>query len=176
MVRDTTRIFVHVHPDLHEHPNIDAFALEFDAYKSLAFEYALESDVEGTLASEFLPVLSQEDQESLPPDQTLFGRDRIFKKGHNRAANDPLYHVHIFNPNDHRCVWHDPEGVAVNQWGCVSDAALIYAYMKTESNDFHYLLIEIIEPQGAHERYDEPASIIRWRRKVEAFRVTNRIQ
>lgn len=66
MVRDTTRIFVHVHPDLHEHPNIDAFALEFDAYKSLAFEYALESDVEGTLASEFLPVLSQEDQESLP--------------------------------------------------------------------------------------------------------------
>lgn len=175
MVRDTTRVFVHIHPDLIGYDGIHLFAEEFKAYKELAFDYAKESDVPGTCASEFLPTLTEEDQKQLPPDQSLFGRDRIFKKG-QKAANDPLYHVHIFSPEDDHCIWHGINGEQVNQWKCVSDAALIYAYMKTESDDFNYLLLEIIQPDGAHERYEQEDSIIRWRRKVEAFRTKNRIQ
>nr|WP_172685803.1 hypothetical protein [Serratia marcescens] len=90
MPLDRTRIFVHVHPNLQGYPNVSLFVEEFESYKKQSFEYAEENDC---LAADFLPALSQDDQNSLPPDQWLFGRDRIFYKG--AAANDPLYHVHI---------------------------------------------------------------------------------
>ncbi|EAC1903126.1 TPA: hypothetical protein JX745_004583 [Escherichia coli] len=169
MPLDTTRIFVHVHPNLQEYPNASLFVEEFEEYKKQAFDYAKEN---GCLAADFLPALTEEDQKSLPPDQYLFGRDRLFYRG--AAANDPLYHVHIFKPDDEKCVWHDDNGISVNQWWCRSDAALIYAHMDTHSNDFHFLLLEIIDP-GAHERYEEKGAIEHWRKLVVAYRAVNDI-
>lgn len=169
MPRDTTRIFIHVHPNIECYPNYSLFVDEFKAYKNDAFEYAREN---GCLAAEFLPALSEEDQKNLPPDQWLFGRDRLFYKG--AAANDPLYHVHIYKPDDDKCVWHDEDGVHVNQWWCRSDAALVYAHMDTKSNDFHFLLLEIVDPD-AHAKYKEKGAIEHWRKLVVAYRAVHEI-
>ncbi len=61
MPRDTTRIFIHVHPNIECYPNYSLFVDEFKAYKNDAFEYAREN---GCLAAEFLPALSEEDQKT----------------------------------------------------------------------------------------------------------------
>jgi len=154
-------------------PNVQLFVDEFIAYKELAYEYAEQSNCD---AADFLPALTEEDQQSFPPDQQLFGRDRLFIGARLRggAANDPLYHVHIYKPDDDKCIWHDEGKVHVNQWSCTSDAALIYAFMDNDSDDFHYLLLEIVDP-GAHERYEQDGAIGHWRKLVVAFRAANRI-
>lgn len=168
------RIFVHVHPNMASLPNVTIFVDEFRAYKALAYEYALENEC---CAGEFLPTLSEEDQQALPPDQLIFGRDRLFNgfqlRG-GKAANDPLYHVHIYKPDDDQCIWHDEEKIHVNQWYCKSDAALIYAFMKNESADFNYLLLEVVDP-GAHEKYEQDGAITHWRKLVVAYRAANGI-
>jgi len=169
MALDPTRIFIHIHPNLEKHPNIQKFSEDFESYKKQAFDYAKDANCN---ASAFLPTLTEEDQQNLPPDQSLFGRDRVFYK--RQAANDPLYHVHIFKPNDKDCIWHEEDGVHYSQWQCTSDAALIYAHMDNDSEDFHFLLLEIVDP-GAHEKYKEDGAIEYWRKLVVAFRAINKI-
>nr|WP_172685808.1 hypothetical protein [Serratia marcescens] len=57
---------------------------------------------------------------------------------------------------------------------CRSDAALIYAHMDTQSHDFHFLLLEIVDP-GAHEKYKQEGAIMHWRKLVVAYRAVNGI-
>jgi len=165
------RIFTHIHPNVASLPNIDVFVTEFRKYKELAFVYAVENDCS---AADFLPTLTEDDQQSLPPDHILFGRDRLFYGKGMKAANDPLYHVHIFKPDDDKCIWHEEGKSDVNQWYCTSDAALIYAYMKNDSDDFNFLILEVVDP-GAHAKYKEDGAVEHWRRLVIAYRASNGI-
>lgn len=173
------RVIVHIHPDIAGLGGIDEFAREFQIYKEQAFQYAEE---ESLSADEFLPALSQPDQEAFPPGHLLFGRDRLFTGGwkgytarsgfHDRAANDALYHVHIHKPEDESCFWHS-DTFEVNQWRCRSDAALIYSYFDDHSGNFNFLLLELIDP-GAHDAYEQNGAIVGWRKKAALFWATTK--
>lgn len=153
---------------------IDELAIEFQIYKEQAFQYAEDTQLD---VDEFLPALSEPDQMAFPPEHLLFGRDRLFIggwKGYrgrsgagDRAANDALYHVHIYKPDDDRCVWYSNE-MELNQWACRSDAALIYSYFDDLSGNFNFLLLELIDP-GAHDAYEQDGTIVGWRKKADHF-------
>ena len=168
------QVIVHVHPDIGMLDGIQDLAREFKIYKEQAFQYAEE---EGMDAEEFLPALSKPDQEAFPPGHYLFGRDRLFTGGWlgyraragfgDRAANDALYHVHVYKPDDEKCIWHD-EVMDVNQWFCRSDAALIYSYFDDQSGNFNFLLLELVDP-GAHDAYEQDGVIVGWRKKADYY-------
>lgn len=173
------QVIVHIHPDIAMLDGIDEFSAEFKIYKEQAFEYAKD---EGLDIEELLPVLSEDDQKNNPPGHFLFGRDRLFTggwKGYsggaglgNRAANDALYHVHIYKPDDDECFWYTEE-LEVNQWRCRSDAALIYSYFDDMSGNFNFLLLELVDP-GAHAAYQQDGTIVGWRKKAELFWLTQK--
>lgn len=164
------RIFVHIHDDIIDLDNVSLIAEEFKRYKSHAFQIALDSEAD---VSNFLPVLDEEDQQNFLPDHPFFGRDRAYHGERIKAANDDVYHVHLHHDETIRS-WYDFDvaNVFVSQWNCVSDAALVYAYLKTESEDYHFLLIEVVSP-GIHDAAREDGKIAEWRHKAKNFRLTS---
>jgi hypothetical protein len=46
--------------------------------------------------------------------------------------------------------------------------------MENESEDFNFLLLEVVDP-GAHDRYRKDGAIEHWRKLVVAFRAANKI-
>lgn len=164
------RIIVHIHDDLSRQPGVESVAREFETYKSYAFQIATDSECD---VSNFLPTLDEEDQKAFRPDHPFFGRDRLFYGQRIRAANDPVFHVHLHHQETIKS-WYafDKADVFVSQWDCVSDAALVYAYLKTESDDYHFLLLEIVAP-GAHDLYQTEGKIAEWRRKTRNFRYSS---
>ncbi len=164
------RIIVHIHNELSRLPGVESVAREFETYKSYALQIATDSECD---VSNFLPTLDEEDQKAFRPDHQFFGRDRLFYGERIRAANDPVFHVHLHHEETIKS-WYDFDkaDVFVSQWHCVSDAALVYAYLKTESDDYHFLLLEIVAP-GAHDLYQTEGKIAEWRHKTRNFRYSS---
>ena len=165
MAKAKPNIIVYIHPDIQNQPYIDLFKCEFERYKSFAYEYAENSTYE---VEDFMPALAEDDQNDLPSDHSLFGRDRVFA---GKAANEHLYHVHINKPG--YSVWTDATGNQMNQWDCTSDSALIYSYKNDYSGDLKFLLLELIDP-GAHSKYAEDGAIEYWRKKALSYWTLNR--
>lgn len=170
MAKVASRVIVHLSDVMKALPHAEAVAEQFRNYKEHAYQIAIESDCSH---SAFLPCLSQEDQQAFPPDHPFFGRDRPFLGGRVSAANDPVFHVHVNHAETvQRWFNFDNADVFVSQWDCVSDAALVYAYLKTESDDYHFLLLELIVP-GAHDAYDEHGRIEGWRVMARNYRYSS---
>lgn len=170
MAKVTSRVIVHLSDAMKALPHAERVAEQFRMYKENAYQIAIDNDCDH---SNFLPCLSEEDQREFPPDHLFFGRDRLFFGGRVPAANDPVYHVHV-NHAETVKRWYDADNadIFVSQWDCVSDAALVYAFLKTESDDYHFLLLELISP-GAHEAYEQHGKIETWRRIAQTYRYTS---
>lgn len=171
MPRHQPQIIIHQLAHIAALPNAVQYLEEFRIYKEQSFQIADDYQCD---VSELLPVLPQDEQEQYPPEHPLFGRDRIFCGHYQGAANDPIYHVHLNDYSD-GLVWDGgDEGVRVNQWSCTSDSALIYAYLETASDDYHFLVLDIISP-GAHAHYEIDGMIASWRRQARDFRFTSEL-